>query len=73
MKEALWTLLNSIGKELFMSLSEEFYPLSFFPWLFKPQHQDIMVGDLGVKDCCRVADTDVLPLLFSGSVVSDSL
>ena len=32
-----------------------------------------MVGDLGVKDCCSVADTDVLPLLFSGSVVSDSL
>ena len=61
-KEALWTLLNSIGKELFMSLSQEFYPLSFFSWLFTPQHQDIMVGDLGVEECRRVTDTDMLLL-----------
>ena len=32
-----------------------------------------MVGDLGVKECCRVTDTDMLLMLFSGSVVSDSL
>ena len=35
-KEALWTLLNSIGKELFMSLSQEFYALSFFPGFSNP-------------------------------------
>lgn len=29
-KEALWTLLNSIGKELILSLSQEFYALKSF-------------------------------------------
>ena len=32
-----------------------------------------MGGDLGVKECRRVTDTNMLLLLFSGSVMSDSL